>query len=177
VVLFVFSSADRRVPVLQAVRDVPAGAQLTAADLRAVELSVDPSLAVVHAVDIGSVIGQYSKVRIVSGGLVSASMLQPGPLVAPGSAVVAVMVPSGELPIGLRERSHVQLVMPVQGDAVAPAPVAGRVVGLPLAPDATTGQLSVSVEVSAIDAVTVASAKTVRLVLLDPGIDPAGGQS
>jgi len=175
VVLFVFSTTDKRVPVLQVVRDLPAGTQVQAADLRAVEISTDPSLAVVKATEVGAVIGQYTKVRIVSGGLVARELLQPMPLVAPGSAVVAVTIPSGELPAGLRERSQVQLVMPPAGEGAAPTPVTGRVVGLPSTPDSTNGEMSLSLEVAAPDAVTVASADNVRVVLLDPGVDPAGG--
>ncbi|MEY2400185.1 MAG: hypothetical protein QOJ08_296 [Ilumatobacteraceae bacterium] len=174
VVLLVFSTADRRVAVLQVVRDLPAGAQLGRADLRSIELSTDPSLAVVKTTEIASVIGQYTKVRIVTGGLLSSGLLQAGALVAPGSAVVAVTIPSGELPAGLRERSQVQIVIPPTGDEVPPPPVNGRVVGLPEVPDSTTGQLSISFEVSALDAVVVASATRVRVILLDPGVDSSG---
>jgi hypothetical protein len=88
--------------------------------------------------------------------------------------VVAVSIPEGELPAGLRERSHVQVVIPPRGDNPAIISVVGRVVGLPAAADSATGQMSVSVEVAVADAVVVASAETVRLVLLDPGVDPAG---
>ena len=173
VVLLVFSTADKRVPVLQVVRDLPAGAQITAADLRSIELSTDPSLAVVKASDVVSVVGKYAKVRIVTGGLLAAGLLQTAPLVASGASVVAVTVPVGELPAGLRERSRVQIVFPASGGATAPLPVFGRVVGLPTEPDSVTGQMSVSLEVASADAVTVATAAKVRVVLLDPGIDPA----
>lgn len=174
VVLLVFSTADKRVAVLQVVHDLPAGTQLTAADVRSIELSTDPSLAVVKASEIATVIGQYTKVRIVTGGLVASGLLQTAPLVAPGAAVVAVTVPSGELPAGLRERSQVQVVIPPAGDEAPPPPIVGRVVGLPTEPDSVTGQMSVSLEVAVADAVTVASATRVRVVLLDPGLDPAG---
>jgi hypothetical protein len=174
VVLLVFSTTDKRVAVLQVVRDLPAGSQLRAEDLRSIELTTDPSLAVVGVADLGVVVGQYTKVRIVSGGLLASGLLQPMPLVAPGGAVVAVTVPSGELPVGLRERSQVQIVMPPDGDEVGRGPVVGRVVGLPLEPDSTTGLMSLSLELAAADAVTVASAESVRVVLLDPGVDPAG---
>jgi hypothetical protein len=174
VVLLVFSTADRRVAVLQVVHDLPAGAQLGAADLRSIELSTDPSLAVVKAIDIATVIGQYTKVRIVTGGLLASGLLQPGALVAPGSAVVAVTIPAGELPSGLRERSQVLIVIPDASDDAPSVSVVGRVVGLPNAPDSVTGQLSVSFEVSAVDAVAVASATRVRVVLLDPGLDLSG---
>ncbi len=174
VVLLVFSTADRRVAVLQVVRDLPAGTQIAAGDVRSIELSTDPSLAVVRAVDISSVVGQYTKVRIVTGGLLATGLLQAAPLVAPGSAVVAVTIPSGELPAGLRERSQVQIVIPSVDDATPTATVVGRVIGLPDVPDSVTGQLSVSFEMSAADAVAVASAIRVRVVLLDPGLDTAG---
>jgi hypothetical protein len=175
VVLLVFSTADRRVAVLQVVHDLPAGTQLTIDDVRTIELSSDPSLAVVRSADIASVVGQYTRVRIVTGGLLATGLLQSAPLVAPGSAVVAVTVPSGEVPAGLRERSQVQVVLvPNGGDAVVPAPVVGRVVGLPISPDSVTGQMSISLEVASADAVAVASATRVRVVLLDPGIDLSG---
>jgi hypothetical protein len=173
-VLLVFSTADRRVAVLQVVRDLPAGTQLTSGDVRSIELTSDPSLAVVETADLAAFVGQYAKVRIVSGGLLAPGLLQSLPLVAPGSAVVAVTIPSGELPAGLRERSQVQIVIPTVGDATPIAPIVGRVVGLPAAPDSVTGQMSVSLEVSSTDAVTVASATRVRVVLLDPGADAAG---
>ena len=173
-VLLVFATADRRVAVLQVVRDLPAGSQIGAGDVRSIELSTDPSLAVVKTVDLAGVIGQYTKVRIVTGGLLASGLLQSQPLVAPGSAVVAVTIPSGELPAGLRERSQVQIVIPAVGDDIQLTPVVGRVVGLPAAPDSVTGQMSVSFEVAVADAVTVASATRVRVVLLDPGTDSAG---
>ncbi len=119
-------------------------------------------------------VGQYAKVRIVTGGLLAAGLLQTEPLVAPGSAVVAVTIPSGELPAGLRERSQVQIVIPTSSDDTPPLPVVGRVVGLPESPDAVTGQLSISFEVAAADAVVVAGATRVRVVLLDPGVDLSG---
>ena len=174
VVLLVFASADKRVAVLQVVRDLPAGTQLTADDVRSIDVSADPSLAVVHAVDLPTIVGQYAKVRIVGGGLLSTGLLQARPLVGPGAAVVAVTLPAGEVPAGLRERSQVEVVMPTTGDTLPLAPVTGRVVGLPAAPDSVTGQMSLSLEVSSADAVTVANAAAVRVVLIDPGVDAAG---
>ncbi len=174
VVLFVFSTTDKRVGVLQVVRDIPAGSQLSAADVRSIELSTDPSLAVVKTSEIATIVGRYAKVRIVTGGLLAPGLVQVEPLVTQGAAVVAVSVPAGELPAGLRERSQVQVVFPSSSDNLPAAAVVGRVVGLPAA-DSTTGQLSVSLEVAVGDAVVVASADRVRIVLLDPGADPAGG--
>lgn len=84
--------------------------------------------------------------------------------------------PQGALPVGLVERSDVQLVFPIDAGAVdsagAPAPVSGRVVGLPGTADPVTGEVSVSVEVLVEAAATVAAAAKVRLVLLAPGSAP-----
>ncbi|MGH9135278.1 MAG: hypothetical protein ACRDZZ_15170, partial [Ilumatobacteraceae bacterium] len=123
-------------------------------------------------------VGQYAKVRLVAGSLVVAEALQSAPLVSPGAAVVAVQVPEGALPIGLRERSQVQLVVPVDGDGSgsgAPIIVAGRVVGLPSAPSTVTGTLSLSVEVPEQLAADVVASDDVRVVLVEPGADGAYG--
>ena len=156
------------------VRDVPAGAQLSLDDVRVIEVSADSSLAVVASSQLPLVVGQYAKVRMVAGSLLASPMLQAAPLVGAGSAIVAVAVPGGELPVGLRERSRVQLVFPQTSSAEAPpAPVEGRVVGLPAAADSITGRESLSIEVAVQDAPTLAAAAEVRVVLLDPGVDPA----
>ncbi len=180
VMLLVFSTADKRVAVLQLVHDVPAGQQVGAGDVRTIEVSADPTLAVVHSSDLALVVGTYAKVRMVAGSLLTQPMLQAEPLVAPGAAVVAVTIPAGELPVGLRERSQVQLVFPLlvnQADVAPPLPVVARVIGLPTSADAVTGELSLSVEVGVADAVTVAQASAVRIVLVDPGVDPASADS
>jgi hypothetical protein len=174
--VLVYTSLDDRRPVLQAVRDVPAGEQLTIDDVRSIDVDADDTLRAVSADRLSSVVGQYAKVRLVSGSLVVAEALQAMPLVSSGTAVVAVQVPDGALPIGLRERSQVQLVVPAAGDG-ATAGVAtivdGRVVGLPTAPATATGTLSLSVEVPEQLAATVVASDDVRVVLTAPGTDDA----
>lgn len=173
VILLVFATADRRVPVMQAVGDVPAGEQITADMFRPVEVSAEPSLQVVRLEDIDRYVGSYAKVRIAAGTLLSPFHVQAGPLVGPNAAVVAINVEQGLLPAGLRERSQVRLVFTGEGSDAVPPAVTGRVVGVPRLDD-TTGTSSVSVELTASDAETVAGAKVVRVVLLEPGVDAAG---
>jgi hypothetical protein len=178
--LLVYSSLDDRTAVLQVVRDVPAGTQLSADDLRAVEVAADATVRTVAADQLAMVVGQHAKVRLVSGSLVVVEALQPEPLVAPGSAVVAVQVPDGALPIGLRERSEVQVVLAGatdgvdDGDPAAPRVVDGRVVGLPTASESITGTVSVSIEVPVDVAALVATADDVGVVLLEPGSTSTG---
>jgi hypothetical protein len=169
--LYVYSSLDAKEPVVQVVRDVPAGEQISADVLRTVNVDADSTVNLVPGKQMESLVGSYAKVRLVSGSLVTAEAIQAEPLVAPGSAVVAIQVPQGTLPAGLRERVPVVLVVPgVPGasGATEPATIDGQVVGLPTPTDSALGLESLSVEVARGDAATVAAADDVRVVLVEP---------
>ena len=171
----VYSTLDSASPAVQVVRDVPAGTQLTSDMVRTVDVDVDASVNVVGRID--EVLGSYAKVRLVSGSLVTGEALQGSPLVTEGHAVVALLVPEGSLPVGVRERVPVDLVMPaafVAGQPPAPPLVVpGRVVGLPTESSSVLGEQSLSVEVTVADSALVASADDVRIVLSAPSADPA----
>lgn len=175
--LLLYTGLDSRTAVLQVVRDVPAGTRIDADDLRTVDVSADPTVRTVDADAIGTVVGSYARVRLVAGSLVVSEALQPEPLVSPGAAVVAVQVPEGALPSGLRERSQVRLVVPPSrgADGEPPTVVDGRTVGLPTAPQSVSGRVSLSVEVDEAQAPAIAASDDVRVVLVDPGVDPAAG--
>ena len=164
--LAIYRSVDDKSPVLQLNRDVPAGQQISADDFRTVEIGADGAFRSVPSSDLNAVLGSYAKVRLIAGTLLAREALQAGPLVAPGASVVAVTVPAGEVPIGLRERSRVSVVI-VASDRTSTS-VNGTVVGLP-SQAGSSGQVSVSIELAAGDAGAVAAAEKVRLVLLDPG--------
>lgn len=168
--ILVYSTLDSGETVLQAVVDVPAGAQITDDMLREVDVDVDPTVNVIDSDDMASVVGQYAKVRIVSGSLLTSQSIQAAPLVAPGASVVAIQVQEGSLPVGLRERVPVQLVIPpTTGEGeTQPLVVAGIVVALPTTPTNAIGTQSLSVEVAATDAATLAAADDVRVVLSEP---------
>jgi hypothetical protein len=173
--LFVYSALDESKPAVQAVRDVPAGEQITADMLRTVDVDVDSTVNVIAGDRLDSLVGSYAKVRLVAGSLVTAEALQPTPLVTAGTSVVAIQVADGSLPIGLRERVPVLLVVPGDGSATGAGVVSisGRVVGLPTETSSALGLLSLSVEVAAADAATIAAAEGVRVVLVEPSEDPA----
>ena len=164
--LAIYRSVDDKSPELQLSRDVPAGQQISADDFRTVEIGADGAFRSVPSSDLNAVVGSYAKVRLIAGTLLAREALQAGPLVAPGASGVAVTVPAGEVPIGLRERSRVSVVI-VASDRTSTS-VNGTVVGLP-SQAGSSGQVSVSIELAAGDAGAVAAAEKVRLVLLDPG--------
>lgn len=168
-----YTSLDDSEPVVQAVRDIPAGDQLRPDDLRIVDVEVDDAVNVIPGDRLDSLVGNYAKVRIVSGSLVVDESLQTTPLVEPGRSVVAVVVPPAELPVGLRERVPVQVVLPPRADTGEIGVIEARTVGLPADVGDTLGARSVSLEVDLVDAPRVAAADDVRLVLVEPAEDPA----
>ena len=170
---WVYSNLDDAVAVVQVVRDVPAGEQITADMLRTTDVDADSTVNLVPGGGLDGLIGRYAKVRLVSGSLITADALQAGPLVRPGSAIVAIRVAEGTLPIGLRERVPVLLVVGGPTGEEAPSTVTGRVVGLPTATNAALGVESLSVEVELVDAPRIAAADDVRVVLVEPSLDPA----
>ena len=170
----VYWRLDRKVAVVQLVRDVPAGQQVTADDLGQVRIAVDGRFTGVPAGDASSLIGSWAKTRLTQGSLLTRDALQSAPLVAAGHAVVALRVPVGELPVGLRERSRLQIVLnsaPVAGGAVSGGPVVVEAVAvaLPSAPEPGGATVSLSVELAIEDAPQVANADRVRLLLIAPG--------
>ncbi len=181
--LLLYSTLDDAEPVVQVVRDVPAGSQITPDMLRTVEVDADSTVNVINGDRLDSLIGSYAKVRLVSGSLVTAESLQSGPLVSAGNSVVAIQVADGALPVGLRERSAVLLVIPADrsaapaGDAATRSSIDGRVVGLPIETTSALGQQSLSVEVAADDAAALAAADDVRVVLVEPRDDPAASSA
>ncbi|MGD9792055.1 MAG: SAF domain-containing protein [Acidimicrobiia bacterium] len=164
--LAIYRGVNDRSPVLQLDRDVPAGEQITVDDFRVVDIGSDDSFRAVPSGELNAVVGTYAKVRLVAGALLARETLQAAPLVAAGASVIAMTVPAGEVPIGLRERSRINVV--IIGSDRTSTSVAGLVVGLPTKA-AATGQVSVSIELAVPDASSVAAAEKVRLVLLDPG--------
>ncbi len=169
----VYATLNQARPVVQVVADVPAGTQLTADMLRTVDVDADATVNVIAGDDLDSLVGQYAKVRLVSGSLVVAESLQPEPLVSPGSAIVAVQVRQGSLPSGLRERVPVVLVVPSSADDGSPTSIEGRVVGLPRETSTALGLESLSVEVAREEAPLLAAADDIRVVLVEPSADPA----
>lgn len=172
--VLVYSSLDDAAPVVQAVRDIPAGTQITSDMLRTVDADLDSTVEVIPGSQLDLIPGRYARVRVVSGSLLSSLVLQSDPLVTAGHSVVAIQVGDGALPVGLRERSRVQLVIPPPTSSTdAPRVVTGRTVGLPIASNSALAITTLSVEVETAEAPSIAAADDVRVVLLEPTDDGA----
>ena len=96
--------------------------------------------------------------------------------------MIAIQVDEGALPVGLRERVPVQLVIPQAAGATAaattdPTVIDGVVVALPIATASALGRQSLSVEVAAASAPIVAGADDVRVVLAEPVAESSADQA
>ena len=63
--VYVYSALDAKEPVVQVVRDVPAGEQITADALRTVDVDADSTVNLVPADRLDALVGSYAKVRLV----------------------------------------------------------------------------------------------------------------
>lgn len=164
--LLVYSSLDDSTSAVQAIDNIPAGAQVTAEMFRTVDVDVDSSVPTVDGDQLSTIVGQYAKVRIVSGQLVVGIAFQPDPLVEAGKAIVAIEVDADLVPTDLREQSTLELVV-LDADG-APVSVPGQSVESPVESDSGSGSVSLSIAVDAVDAPQIATADVVRVVLLPP---------
>jgi hypothetical protein len=105
------SSLGHRQAVLAATHEIPAGATITASDLRRVDVGSGGGVATIPASQTERVIGQRARLTIPSGGLLTGDQLATGSLVPDGDAVTAVVLPPGAIPIsGLRIGDRVGVV-------------------------------------------------------------------
>lgn len=169
--VLVYTSLDDRTEVLQVVRNVRAGELVTDADLRVVEVDLDPTVPAVEADQIGLVVNQYARVYITSGSLMVRQLVQPTPLVSEGAGVVAVEIRPTRLPSGLRERSRVMIVVVPENNDEELFVTTGRIVARGADTGDVSGVTGLSVEVAEADAARVAAGDDVRVVVLDPGSD------
>jgi hypothetical protein len=181
--LTVFTRIGDRSDVLVATRTVLAGQRVVDSDFRVVSISTDDQLSTVSASDRAVLVGQYAKVRIEQGSVVTIGELQPKPLVSQDRVLMSVLVPAGQVPVGLREQSRVVLI--VTGDS-APAPtlVEATVASVPgdlpaLLGDTGSVQSSsvpLSVEVAPEFVSLIGSATAVSIGVLDPSAPLPGAQ-
>ncbi len=171
--VLVYSSLDDTTTAVQAVDNIPAGTQVTADMFRTIDVDVDASVPTVTEDQLPALIGQYARVRIVSGQLVVGLAFQPEPLVNAGKAIVAIEVDADLMPTNVRDRSNLQLV--VLGADDVPITIPARAMEVPVDSVSGNGSVSLSVEVDLAQSPAVATADLVRVVLLPASADVAAG--
>jgi hypothetical protein len=175
--LALYARIGNRTEVLAVSRDVLAGEQIADDDLEVVSLSSDDRIPTVPASQRSAIVGQYARVRLLSGSLLASDGVQPRPIVDPDRVLMSVVVPVGLVPVGLREQSRVVLVVtPPTSGGVRPAPVLvdavvaavprnlGEVVG---SADAGQGMIALAIEVPPSNVGVVGEADAVSVGVLD----------
>jgi hypothetical protein len=184
--LALYARIGDRTEVLAVTRDVLAGEQVTDADIEVVSFSSDDAIPTVPATQRSTVVGQYARVRLLAGSLLSSESVQPLPLVDPERVLMSVVVPVGLVPVGLREQSRVALVVTppsIGGDRPPPVLVEAIVAAIPRnlgeivgSADAGQGVVAVAVEVPPAYVAVVGEAQAVSIGVLDASAPFPGGQ-
>ncbi|MDI1461034.1 SAF domain-containing protein [Catellatospora sp. KI3] len=173
--LQVYGRIDDRTPALAAVRDVAAGQQLTAADLRQVMVGADDGLLLIPAADLDKVVGRAAAVPLRAGQLIAAPQLGPSDWPPADKALIAVGVDEGHLPAGVVPGAQISVITPesAPGTAAPSTKTPGSLASAssPTAAPAGTGTAAVQVRGTVV-AVTASSEKAGSVVtVLVPAAD------
>lgn len=162
VFLTLYTTLDRRQPVLVAARDVAPGQVIAAEDLTEARISVSEGAAWVPADQRGDVVGRPAAVGLASGAILAPSQVGQSSGLRAGQAEVGVALTPGQAPLALRQGSRVQVVDnggDIPGERAAPVVLSDQAVvtdvGAPSAASATT---VVSLTLPAQEAAAVAAA-------------------
>jgi hypothetical protein len=168
--LAIYQRVGHRRNVLVLTRNVLAGEQVRADDLKPVAVSTDASLRVVDAASANAMVGRFAKVRMLEGSLLIADSLQDRPLVPDGKALMTVTVPATGVPVGLREGSR--LVLTLAPASSAPTATASQVEAFvaanPTRAAEGSSQVAVSVEVPLRAVGLLGTAGKVSISVVDP---------
>lgn len=164
--LAVHAMRHPEVGVVQIASEVPAGTRIEWRHLLEARLSLGSSIPVIPIDEVDSVVGRFARTRLAPGSLLTSTAIQDDPLVTPGMATVAIRLNEGLVPAGVHEHSMIEIVIRPAVIDSPPLVIGGRVLDQPTADQ--SGRVGFSVEVDADDAVRVAMADDVRIVLVDP---------
>ena len=200
----IYSSADRRVPVLIVTSTIHQGQRITGSDLGTVDVAASSGLSVIPVASASELSGTWATVTIPTGSLISLRDVTSSRPLAGGNAVVGLSLKDGQLPSdGVQPGDQVMIVQtpgagsspPAAGASDSSSSVSGTAVAsgvlvaqatvfaasVPPPSSASSAAELVSVEVPATLAAAVASASSasqVSLVLLpDPGSATSGKAS
>jgi hypothetical protein len=162
-----YTSSGERTSVVMVARDVPIGAQITAADLTEASLALDPAVKTVKASGEKKLIGQRAAVDLKAGSLLAPSQVTRSTLVGPDEQLVGVSLKPSQLPASPLSAGEKVLIVstpdPNAAAAAGKAPDAGAPPTLSATvvkvgdPQTGTGTVTVDVAVPAGDGPALAS--------------------
>ncbi|WP_410647977.1 SAF domain-containing protein [Amycolatopsis sp. cmx-4-54] len=172
------TSTQDRVPVLALAKPVPLGHVLTPADLRSIDVSAAPGVALVPADRAASVLGRPMATSLGTGALLTPDAVGAAAIPEVGRAVVGVVVKPGQAPPELAAGSPVTVV--VTAATAAGASATGQAPGtswratvVGVAPSGTDQSTVVSLDLDTTGASQLAQVPAGQLALV---MQPAGGE-
>ena len=159
------TQVDQREPVLVAASDLPAGHQLTAADVRVVDLAGADSLATIS--DPAQAVGSVLTMPVAEGGLLAEGLLGgKGDHLAENQVAVSTVLPPGRVPSSVGVGSTVSVV--ITGDDPGDVSYPAQVTSL-TATEAGDTQLDLVVDASHASIVARAAAEGEVTLVHTPG--------
>lgn len=172
------TGAQDRVPVLALAKPVAVGHVLTQADLRGVDVSAAPGVAVIPADQAADVVGRPMATSLSAGALLTPDAVGAAAIPAAGRAVVAVGVKPGQFPPELAAGTPVTVVVTAAAPGTsAPGQIQSpgtswRATVVGVAPAGTDQTSVVSLDLDTGGASQLAQVPAGQLALV---IQPAGG--
>ncbi|WP_410658367.1 SAF domain-containing protein [Amycolatopsis sp. lyj-112] len=173
------TSTQDRVPVLALAQPVPLGHVLTPADLRGIDVSAAPGVALIRADQAASVLGRPMATSLGAGALLIPEAVGAAAIPAAGRAVVAVGVKPGQFPPELAAGAPVAVVVTAAatgtsttGRGQAPG-TSWRATVVGVAPAGTDQTSVVSLDLDTSGASQLAQVPAGQLALV---MQPAGGE-
>jgi len=177
-----FQTSGKRVSVVVAARNLPAGAVLSSGDLATASIAASSHVTAMSATGSSVLVGQQLDTPVYAGEVMVRQMLSRAPLLASGEQVVGMLLKGDQMPsVPLVAGDSVQVIaVPQAGQGST----VGGVIGSVLVPSATVFavgpaptdqaqyQASVSLEVPSAEAATVtayAAADQIGLSLIGGG--------
>ncbi|OXM44106.1 hypothetical protein CFP75_35505 [Amycolatopsis alba DSM 44262] len=171
------TSTQDRVSVLALAKPVPLGHVLTSADLRSIDVSATPGMALIPADRAASVLGRPMATSLGAGTLLTPDAVSAAAIPAAGRAVVAVVVKPGQAPPELAAGTPVTVVVTA---AAAESSMFGHASGtswratvVGVTPAGTDQTTVVSLEIDTTGASQLAQVPAGQLALV---MQPAGGE-
>jgi pilus assembly protein CpaB len=178
----VFQSSAKRVSVVVAAKNLPAGTVITPGDLATAQIPASGHITAMSATGSSVLVGQQLDTAVYAGEVMVRQMLSARPQLAPGEQVVGLLLKGDQMPsVALVAGDVVQVVaVPQSGQAsTVGATIGSTLVGSatvyavgPAPPNQTQYEASVSIIVPSTDAATVtayAAADQIGLSLVSAG--------
>jgi hypothetical protein len=176
--LWLVSAAGDRVQVVAVAREVPLWATIGEADLRLVEVSLDPGLDVIPADQFDDVVGSVAAVGLTPGTLLTPTSFSTASPPARGEVLVGLAVASGRMPTGQMAAGESVLVVETpsnDAEAVTGPPRTIRATVVRVAEPDLNGVTVVDVTVPSGDGAALAAVSATGRVAVV--VEPRGGAS